>query len=203
MEIITARTGSPELVAWLDRWFEPWNEALNAGLAAGRDHPTLWSGPERLATLRRDDPIRASVLLAVVDDGEVVGAARADLPRLDNTGLVEVLLGVPPAHRRRGVGSALAVAVREVAAAQGRTSLLVVTERPASAAAWPGELFAARQDLTLRQRNLRRDLVLPVPGERAAALRAEAEAASHGYEVATWEGATPEPARHAPPCRRG
>lgn len=197
MDVVTARTGTPELAPWLERWFPPWHDALDAGLAAGRPHPTLWTAAERLVVLRRDETSRASVVLVAVDQDEVVGAARVDLPLLDNLTLAEVLVAVPPAHRRRGVGTALMARLRRTAAAEGRTSLLAVTERPAWLDAWPGELFAADQGLTLRQRNLRRDLALPVPGERTAALLAEAALASRDYCVRTWEGPTPDPARHA------
>ena len=198
MEILSARTGSDGLPPWIERWFHSWHEAIDDGLAADRPHPTLWSAAEVLAGLRRHDPTRESVVHAAVDDGRVVGGARVDLPRLDNLALAEVVLAVPPAARCRGVGTALAAAVRTSAAAEGRTSLLTVLERPVDVVGtWPGEAFAAAQGLSLRQTNLRRDLTLPVPAERLAALRTEAEAGSRGYVVRTWEGPSPDPIRHA------
>lgn len=73
-------------------------------------------------------PDRDVLLLAafetVAQRGRVVGAARMELPTIDNRHLCNVQVYVPPPVRRRGIGSALLVEGERVAAAHGRTTSL-------------------------------------------------------------------------------
>jgi GNAT superfamily N-acetyltransferase len=127
---------------------------------------------------------------AAVVDGEVVGALRLLLPLLDNTGVAIVDLAVHPAHRRRGVGTALLEEALRLAAAAGRTELMTEVDEPVPGSA--GRRFALRHGWTCDLLETRRDLVLPPDEARLSAVEAEARAAAAGYEVVTWRDRTPE-----------
>ena len=127
---------------------------------------------------------------AAVHDGAVVGALRVLLPVRDNPAVAHLDVAVHPAHRRRGVGSALLADGARLAAAAGRSSLIAEVDEPGPAA--PGRAFALRHGWACDLRETRRDLLLPVEEERLSALETEARAASTGYEVVTWRDRTPE-----------
>lgn len=125
-----------------------------------------------------------------VADGQVLGAARFDLPQRDNTHLAELLLVVHPDHRRRGAGRALTAHVEALAREAGRTTLTAVSQEP------PGLVgrSAARSfgpvvGLEPVQVEVRRDLDLPLDPEVVARLSADPPA---DYEVRTWRDAVPE-----------
>lgn len=191
MRIETVEAGSESFEQWVSRWYEPWCEAYEAGLSHGREDPVIIARQDRLAMLRGPMHTERRFLLAAVDDaGEVVGAARADLPMVDNVRLCWFELSVPPAQRRRGFGTALLDAVRDLSVGHGRTSLLTEVERPSSEprATWPGSAFVARRGLTLRLESVRRDLPLPVDRDRIERLRRDAAASADGYRIETFPG---------------
>ncbi len=124
---------------------------------------------------------------AAVVDGAVAGALRLILPLRDN-GTVAILdLAVHPAHRRRGLGSALLAEGLALAAAHGRTDAIADVDEPGPDT--PGRAFALRHGWTCDLLETRRDLVLPVDEDRLAALEAGAGA---GYDVVTWRDRTPD-----------
>jgi GNAT superfamily N-acetyltransferase len=121
----------------------------------------------------------------------VVGAAQVDLPMTDNESLCWAALGVLPGDRRRGYGTALLQAVRDVALRSGRTSLMTELDRPAAgedADSWPGSVFATRRGLTMRLQSLRRDLDLPVDPDRIQRLRRDALPHADGYLIECFTG---------------
>ncbi|WP_116450513.1 GNAT family N-acetyltransferase [Blastococcus litoris] len=127
---------------------------------------------------------------AAVVDGAVAGALRLILPTRDNTTVAIVDVAVHPAHRRRGLGSALLAEGLALAAAHGRTVAIADVDEPAPDN--PGRAFAQRHDWSCDLLETRRDLDLPVPEDRLAALEAEAAAAGAGYEIVTWRDRTPD-----------
>jgi len=145
------------------------------------DHVAL--GRELLA----EGGSRTGTHRAAVVDGAVAGALRLILPLRDN-GTVAILdLAVHPAHRRRGLGSALLAEGLALAAAHGRTAAIADVDEPGPDT--PGRAFALRHGWTCDLLETRRDLVLPVDEDRLAALEADA---GGGYEVVTWRDRTPD-----------
>lgn len=128
---------------------------------------------------------------AAVRDGRTVGALRLVLPTQDNPEVAIVDVAVHPASRRTGTGTALLAEADRLAAALGRSTLLTEVDEPGPGA--PGRAFALRHGFRCDLVETRRDLLLPVDGQRLAALEAEARRASRGYELVTWRDRTPEP----------
>ena len=155
-----------------------WNAVLGEGFNAGRE-AAWWASDETiLARFEDPKPERLSVLLVAQIDGETVGAAGADVDPGDPA---EVEISVLPAHRRRGVGTALAAAVREALAHRAE---VVQAETYDEA----GVAFALAQGLRIGNQEHRLLVDLPLDPE---ALRAAARPAP-GIEVRTWRGACPQ-----------
>ena len=73
-----------------------------------------------------------------------------ELPLLADPDVVEVEIGVPPAYRRRGIGSALWRWAEARAADEGRTIFQAEVSVPVGSTweTWPGGAFAARLGFT-------------------------------------------------------
>ncbi|SFT90994.1 Protein N-acetyltransferase, RimJ/RimL family [Geodermatophilus amargosae] len=127
---------------------------------------------------------------AGIAGGTVVGALRLLLPVRDNTAVAYLDVAVHPAHRRRGVGTALLAEGVRLARAAGRSSLVAEVDEPGAGVA--GSAFARHHGWACDLRETRRDLLLPVDEERLSVLESEAVAASAGYEVLTWRDRTPD-----------
>jgi len=197
VRIESVEYGSPEVDEWAGRWFDGWFTVLDVGGTFGLTDPARRQATEeRVRTGRRVASARRFALVLVLPaDGadRVVAAASVELPLLDNTGVAFVDLAVLPDARRHGVGTALLTAVRDLAAAHGRTSLLAELVRPEAAApeTWPGCAFATARGFSFRLGSVRRNLALPADGDRLAALQVEADEHAAGYTVRTWSGPTP------------
>ena len=176
-----------------DRRFAAWCAVWSATQLA--DHPDEAPRPasDHVALGRRLTAAGSAMRgthRAAVADGTVVGALRVLLPVRDNTSVAYLDVAVHPAHRRRGVGTALLGEGVRLAGAAGRSSLVAEVDEPAADAA--GSAFARHHGWTCDLRETRRDLLLPVDEERLSALESEAVAASAGYEVLTWRDRTPD-----------
>ena len=156
-----------------------WNALLGEGFNAGREAAWWASDETTLARFADPKPARRSVLLVASIDGERVGAAGAEVDPGDPA---EVEISVLPAHRRRGVGTALAAAVREALAGHAE---IVQAETYSDA----GVAFALAQGLRLgnQEHRMLRDLPLD-----PAAAHPAPSAAGPGITVRTWRGACPE-----------
>ena len=176
-----------------DELFAAWCEVWAAGQRADRPDDPPRPASDHIALGRqlvtpggsRDGTHRAAVLW-----NEVVGALRVILPLLDNPTVGIVDVAVHPAHRRRGIGTALLAEGMRLAQERGRTELIGEVDEPGPDTA--GRLFALRHGWTCDLLETRRDLELPVDEQRLSALEAEANAASAGYEVVVWRDWTPE-----------
>jgi GNAT superfamily N-acetyltransferase len=133
---------------------------------------------------------RSGTHRAVVVDGGVVGALRVFQPLTDNLTVAFIDLAVHPAHRRRGIGSALLDEGIRLARERGRRHLITEVDEPRPDTA--GRMFARRHGWTCDLLETRRDLVLPVDEQRLSRLETEARTAGRGYAVVTWRDRTPE-----------
>ncbi|CAN5202252.1 GNAT family N-acetyltransferase [soil metagenome] len=173
-----------------------WFGVIDAGQRAGRPDEPGWLLQEQAAILRlgaEPDTDERRVGLVAVQDGQVVAAARLDLPMADNTHLADVLIITHPGHRRRGAGRALVQEVERQARGAGRTTLTAASDelpgeqgRSASRGFGPALGFAAMQE------EVRRDIALPLDPAVAAGLAAVAAEHAADYDLRSWHDAVPE-----------
>ncbi|WP_129339188.1 GNAT family N-acetyltransferase [Cellulomonas endophytica] len=173
---------------------------------------------ETLARTRDDATLARVRLLAVAggaddptpDPARVLGYATADLPLRDNTRVAAVAVGVRPAARGRGLGTALHGALVERLRAAGRTVLMASTDHRDEPAPGPGTLgalsgtgrvradaagvrFAVRHGYGLEQVARYSALDLPAPAGHVEGLHAQAAAvAGEAYRVHAWDGPAPD-----------
>ncbi|GAA3809335.1 GNAT family N-acetyltransferase [Cellulomonas soli] len=202
--------------AWLLRGQVDTVNEVEIALRGNRDmcrnpHETLGSMREqryttkiRLVAVDEDRPGDAA------DPARVLGHAALHLPRQDNTHTGEVDLGVRPAARRRGIGSALHDAALEVARVHGRTMLTTTTQQtseptdgplalaPSTGSGRlhrddPGVRFALTRGWSLEQVSRYSVLDVPLPADVLAAHRAAAQAvAGPDVRVVLWESRCPD-----------
>jgi GNAT superfamily N-acetyltransferase len=174
--------------------------AYHAAYAAANDFERPYSDTfalaEAVVAFRRQSPTIDVYGLIADDGGDVVGVAVVQLPLTDNLDLAEVAVFVPPARRRRGIGTVLARQVAVDLQQRGRTSWMTLVagrrcDQPVDTVT-PGEAFAARLGLTLRQRELQRRLDLPAPLDRLDALASEAAPKHQDYRLVRWVDACPD-----------
>ena len=128
----------------------------------------------------------------VRDRGEIVAVADVALRERDDTGHGFAHVLVSPAHRRRGLGTRLLRHLTADARASGRTRLALGTAAPPDGPA-PGAAFLRAAGARFGMVERRRRLDLPVRDPAAwADLTASAAAATRGYRLVQWVGATPE-----------
>lgn len=155
-----------------------WNALLRDGFNAGRDAAWWMSDESTLARFETPKPGRRSVLLRASIEGEDVGAAGAETDPGDPA---EVEISVLPAHRRRGVGSALATAVREALTGHAEVA-------QAETYSEAGVGFATALGMRVGNQEHRLLLALPDGLEPLPALARP----TPGIEMRTWHGACPE-----------
>jgi ribosomal protein S18 acetylase RimI-like enzyme len=133
--------------------------------------------------LRRDDVRRPRW---VVRDGEaMIGSAVLWLPDLDNQHLAMGNVTVHPHHRRRGLGTALLREAVSVAAADGRSTLLVEADDGSA-----GEAFCRARGL--RSVGRERQSLLRLADVDWADVEAAATAAHPGYRLVRWTDRCPD-----------
>ncbi len=159
------------------------------------------------ATVERDAV--GMPVLADVPTAGLLGYGYANLPLHDNTSSAELHVEVHPDARGAGVGTAVLQAVEEHLRAAGReVTLTWTTHREETSADDPDALtaptgvgnlrrsdpvvaFALSRGYRLEQTERHSQLDLPVPAAVLDPLREQAVAASAGYRLLTWVGATP------------
>jgi ADP-ribose pyrophosphatase YjhB (NUDIX family)/GNAT superfamily N-acetyltransferase len=170
-----------ELASPDDPFFDEWYAAYRTGETADREAAIVASHESLSYSLRTPSPIQAQHLVAAFDGDRVVGGMLFRYRLQDSPDIVEVKIAVPPAERRRGVGTALWNWARAKAAAIGRT----VFQCDYAGNTSPGAAFAAALGFTVE--HVEDHLVLPLPyaGELEPAPPA-------GFELVSWAGPCPE-----------
>lgn len=178
-----------------DAEFAAFHAAYAAADSFERPYAATWSIEELVVPFRRKSVDADHYGLIAQDGDDVVGVAFLELPLTDNLELADVCVFVPPEHRRHGVGSALARQIAVDLRQRGRAGWICQVsgrryDQPDDTV-MPGEAFAGRYGLTLRQREVQRRLSLPAPVERLDALTLDA-APHHGdYRLERWVNACP------------
>jgi GNAT superfamily N-acetyltransferase len=123
-------------------------------------------------------------------DGEPVGCYLLELPETENTSMGFARPVVPPALRRRGLGTELLEHCKQRAMAHGRETLAAEVIQGSAAAQFSAASGATEGSVASIRRILKLDDPdLPV---RLAPLREQAAAKSAGYQLVCWSGRTPE-----------
>lgn len=175
-----------------DAAFAQWFAVVEAGDRFERPGEPSWLLHEQRVLSLSDETSHKEVL-AAIEGGRVVGAARIDLPMSDNLHLCEHVLVVHPDARRQGVGRALDQEIVARAGAAGRDTVLTMCdEPPGKEGRSPGRLGALALGYELVQQEVRRDIDLPLDADRVREL--ERTCASHAadYDVRTWWDRCPE-----------
>jgi GNAT superfamily N-acetyltransferase len=155
------------------------------------DHPNLpgWPLESFSGKWRRSyDSAPSEAWLATDDSGEAVGCYLLRLPDKENVDRARLILNVPPARRRGGVGSEILAHCASRARQAGRT-YLSGEARDGSAGAAFSEAIGAKAGIAEVSRILDIDEALPA---RLDSLRAGAEAKAAGYSLLSWLGPTPK-----------
>lgn len=185
------------------RRLDPYDDAefaaFHAVYAAANDfenpYSATWTLAESVVGFRREPTTTDLYGLIAAEDGEVVGVAVVELPLTGNLDLAEIGVYVAPTQRRQGIGTALARQLAVDLSQRGRSSWMSHVagrqcDEPTDTVT-PAEAFAARQGMTLRQRDVQRRLTLPAPTDRLDALAAEAAPKHRDYRLVRWVDACP------------
>ena len=139
------------------------------------------------------DPDTAIVLLSASVGGEVVGAARLELPMRDNLHLCELVLCVHPSARGHGVARAVQAEVERCARDRGRSTLLTYADEPPGSEGRSGNRAAARAlGYAVAQQEVRRDIDLPLDPARVARLELACRPYAVDYQLRAWRDACPD-----------
>jgi GNAT superfamily N-acetyltransferase len=167
--------------------FHAFYQALRAGELYERSAMPMWSEHDAQVVFRRGDPAETMTAYVAENAGAVVGAGV--FAEIHNSNLDKAFLGiaVPSEHRRRGVGTALEAYFAELAAAHGRTALVVESHIPVGRRDdHPHRLFADARGYTLANVEIKRELRLPVDEALLDRLAAEAAPRHRDYRIETF-----------------
>lgn len=124
----------------------------------------------------------------------VVGTGWLDLPTADNLHMATADVQVVPAHRRQGVGTAVAAVLEEFVRSRGRSVVVAEVDHALeeTAETASGVLFARTLGYEVALVDVQRRLALPVSEELLDTLAAEAEPFHRDYKLETFHGPVPE-----------
>lgn len=173
--------------------FDAWYAAFFEGSAADRPAAIITSHPTMAYSLRNPGPERSRLPVAAFAEDQVVGAMLLGLPLRENLDVAEVEIAVPPAHRRRGIGTALWDWATVRAADEGRTIFQTEVCVPVGSTpqTWPGSCFATKLGFT--SENVEDHLVVPLPyDEQLLGQLRRNSPALDGYRLVSWAGRCPD-----------
>lgn len=158
-----------------------------------RPWESVWSLEELRARFEHPTSTERHELHAAFEGEEVLGAAYVEMSLATNHDKLWAHVMVDPAHRRRGVGTALAEHAAGLARAAGCTSVLDESSFSfAERDTHPHLRFALKNGYSVGLTEVVRLLRLPVAGDRLEALAAEAAPHHEGYRIETFVGEVPE-----------
>ncbi|WP_052591069.1 GNAT family N-acetyltransferase [Luteipulveratus mongoliensis] len=166
--------------------FRAWYDTFKSGVTDGRKAP-VFSTYDALATsLRNPSPRRTRLAVAAYEGESICGAMLFEYDIEDDVDVVDVEIGVPPAARGRGVGTALWNWAVARMAALGRTIAAVelnIAPDQTLENSLGGRFALARGFVSSHVED---HLALAWPGAPRTPSSEEA------YRVITWTGATPD-----------
>jgi GNAT superfamily N-acetyltransferase len=174
-----------------------WHAVLDAVDQADRPETAdTWSLEELRAELRQKSDYWRRCSFAARVAGETVGAAWLALSLQDNLHRAELFVAVLPAHRRRGVGTALLHHVEEIARTEDRTVAGAEADWPSATgpegSGWAGPEFLGHHGYERVLVDVQRRLPLPVDHRVLDELAHEAAERADGYALRSWIGPVPE-----------
>ena len=186
-----------ELDPFDDATFEAWHHVYATAERHDLDEAaTVWQVEELRAMMQHPGSYAWSGGWTGRVDGEVVAAGWMRTPLLDNTELAELAVHVLPAHRRRGLGTALLAVVESAARERGRRTTTGLVGWPTSVGpdgeGASGPAFARAHGYDLALTEVQRELRLPVDDAVLAALADEAARAHPTYTLRSWAGPVPD-----------
>jgi GNAT superfamily N-acetyltransferase len=160
---------------------------------ADRPWATAQSAEEVLAHLQHEDPTEKSEWFAAFDGERVVGSGHVFLPLQDNLQIAGLGVSVAPAHRRQGIGTAIARHLSGYAADLGRTLLLGgITVPPGAPDDHPYRAFYRSLGFDFVITEIVRHLRLPVADDLLTSLGDDAKAHYRdSYTVETYIDGVP------------
>jgi GNAT superfamily N-acetyltransferase len=168
-------------------------EIARAALLHERPDAPMWSERECVEELRGDDPGELIDAYGAFSAGEMVGASIFVAFRNDNLEKAFVEVWVEPELRRRGIGTAIADHLTDVARAHGRSTMLAQASYPFDRREdHPYRRFAEVLGYRLALTQIRRYLTLPVPDDRISAWVDEAAPHHDDYRIESYEGLLPD-----------
>ncbi|MGH3506881.1 MAG: GNAT family N-acetyltransferase [Nocardioidaceae bacterium] len=167
-------------------------EAGREGDEDGRAHSTFWAWKAAEVSFRAANNSVSQNAIAAIDDGVVVGASQVILPLLDNKHVAYIEPIVRPAHRRRGVGTALLAATIDLCRAHGRTTLIGEVNQQLDGSPCPGRTFMEGHGFTVASEEIHRVLDLPVESAQIDALEASTVSHRDGYRLVSWDDRVPD-----------
>ncbi|MDQ4097659.1 MAG: GNAT family N-acetyltransferase [Actinomycetota bacterium] len=154
--------------------------------AIPEDRP--YTGEEMRAGARHAPSYRCAFQVLALRDGEAVAAAAGGMDRIREETAWMLFLYVAPPHRRRGIGSTLLEAVRDMAREGGRRMLHTMTVGIATGVRF-AERAGGRRGLVVEQNRCR------TAGLDRAHLRSWCERAAErasGYSLVAFDGTCPD-----------
>jgi GNAT superfamily N-acetyltransferase len=168
-----------------------------------------WDADE-LLPLYREDAYQGRAAFAAWDDGRCIGRVECTWERADTAKTVDLVLGVLPDARRRGVGTGLLAAARRLAAEVGRDTLVAMSDVPSAALDVPGARleardgsgsipvadtgasFALHHGFRLAQLERMSGLTVTGRGDEFAEVSAAHEASATSYRLRSWVDRAPD-----------
>ncbi|MFS0911856.1 GNAT family N-acetyltransferase [Microbacterium sp. 179-I 3D2 NHS] len=177
----------------VDDWWSAYAHAERADRGA---KAVVWTREESRSELQQESSVvdrRAYLLRA---GSVIVGSAGIGLPRKDNTHVAHLSVSVPPAHRRRGFGSAALTFLEAEAAASGRRVAQGQTSWPYAlgpdGTGSPGREFARHHGYALALGDVQSRLDLPLDPSLVDRVTRDITSAVDGYEIRSWVGPVPD-----------
>lgn len=161
-----------------------------------RPFATPWMLEEMRAQLTADLDAERNLAFSGLVEGAVACVGTCYLPMRDNVDQAHVEVQTHPAFRGRGLGSAMAGHLEQVASDHGRKVLLTQIaypyDAPADGVGTADSDFATKRGFTFGLGNVQRVLELPVDEKLLGDLVAEAEPHHRGYTFRRFAGRIPD-----------